>query len=95
MAFKSSRHDEVGAAVAYPKEDCMQFNIEGLREVSPGLFELSGVKHLQLNLDALLLMLKEQGIEERAAYGYIDEFAELVNMGEITRLLARRMKRVG
>lgn len=80
---------------AAPSEGSMQFEIEGLRELSPGVFELSGVKPVQLNFDDLKEIIMKNGIEERAAYQYMDEFAELVTHGEVSKALARRMKRIG
>lgn len=88
MAFKPT-------VAAAPSEGSMQFEIEGLRELSPGIFELSGVKPIQLDFHKVKDILTDHGIEERAAYQYMDEFADLVTQGEVSKALARRMKRVG
>jgi hypothetical protein len=79
----------------HEEEGMMRFEIPGLHERPDGIFELSGVKPLQLEFHRIQKVLLDGGIDERSSAQYLDEFVELVTQGEISKLLARRMKRVG
>lgn len=78
-----------------PETTTVRFEIPGLREIMLGTFELDGVKPITLRFERVIEMLQEAGIEEHAANVYVDQFADLVTSGEMAKLLARRMKRVG
>jgi hypothetical protein len=84
-------------AVAHPMEELedMEFEIEGLTDLGNGRFLLRGVRHLEIDHASVLDVLKRAGLDEHAAYGYVDKFIEDVGIGEMGKIFARRAKRVG
>jgi hypothetical protein len=73
--------------------------IEGLRQINPGndgpaVFELSGVAPLEIDWSTIGQTLEQAGIPQSEVERYIEDFAEVVEVGQLSKALAKRMKRL-
>lgn len=97
MAFKQSAslYDTV-EATEFPKPGYKaQFSCPGLREVGEGRFELDGVTELRVEWSRVTEKLMEAGIPQEEAELYTERCARMIERGELARVLAARMERVG
>lgn len=76
------------------EEHVVRLAIEGLREVEPGVFEVSGARRIEANWEAIKNTLVRGGLAEADAIRYTEGFANTVFVGEIAKAIAARARLV-
>jgi len=73
----------------------IRFNLEGLREVERGEFELGGIPYLNIDFQAHATKLEEEGVDRELAMKAVYQMAEFVQTQSIASVIAKTLKRIG
>lgn len=89
-------------ATALPDTPPVILEIEGMREIkgpfddTPATFEITGLTPIpQIDFAAMQRLIEDTGIPERDAIMYTEELCETIRLDQLSKAIAKRMKRVG